>query len=279
MALSPTDLQALLNLVRTDPEARRQFQSVLEMDALLEVPGAVARVDRRLDRLAEVVTDLGAAQRRTEERVNELAEAQRRTEERLERLEAVVIDLAEAQKRTEERLERLEAAVNSLADSVEKLIEEVSGLSRWQRGEAGRREGEQYERRIQRNAVLLLNGGQGGAPEQSVVQARLSEMFQRLPSSDLLPDDESPSLADIVWWKGDTYAVVEVSVKVDTNDIVRAARRAETLRRIGVSVIPIVIGEDWANEDTQERALARSVEWKVGSSLSRGLIAYRRLAP
>lgn len=258
MALSPADLRTLLNLVRADPEARRQFQSVLEMDALLELPGAVDRVDRRLDRLAEIVTDLGAAQRRTEERVNELAEAQRRTEE---------------------RLERLEAAVSSLADSVEKLIEEVSGLSRWQRGEAGRREGEQYERRIQRNAVLLLNGGQGGAPEQSVVQARLSEMFQRLPSGDLLPDDESPSLADIVWWKGDTYAVVEVSVKVDTNDIVRAARRAETLRRIGVSVIPIVIGEDWAGDDTKERALARSVEWKVGSNLSKGLTAYRRLAP
>lgn len=271
MALSPNDLRTLLNLFRSDPEARRQFQSILEMDALLELPASVSHIDQRLDRLVEIVTDLGAAQRRTEERVNELAEAQKRTEERLN-------ELAEAQKRTEERLERLENAIHSLAESVEKLIVEVSGMSSWQRGEAGRRAGEQYEKRIQRNAVMLLNRGQGGAPEQSVVQERLSELFSRLPDGELLPDDESPSLADIVWWKGDAYAVVEVSVKVDASDVIRAARRAESLRHTGVGVIPIVIGEEWASPDTEERAQIRAVEWKVGNQLSPGLIAYRRLA-
>lgn len=243
MALSPNDLRTLLNLFRSDPEARRQFQSILEMDALLELPASVSHIDQRLDRLVEIVTDLGAAQRRTEERVNELTEA-----------------------------------VHSLAGSVEKLIDEVSGLGRWQRGEAGRREGEQYEKRILRNAVMLLNRGQGGAPEQSVVQERLSELFSRLPDGELLPDDESPSLADIVWWKGDAYAVVEVSVKVDASDVIRAARRAESLRHTGVGVIPIVIGEEWASPDTEERAQIRAVEWKVGNQLSPGLIAYRRLA-
>jgi len=278
MALSPSDLHTLINLVRSDPEARRQFQSALEMDALLELPVAVKRVDQRLDRLVEVVADLGAAQRRTEESLRDLAAAQKRTEDRLGQLEEIVGSLAEAQKRTEDRLGQLEEIVRSLAESVRELRDELSGLSRWQRGEAGRREGEQYERRIQRNAVMLLNGGQGGAPEQSIVQERMGELYSRLPSGDLLPDDESPSLADIVWWKANSYAVVEVSIKVDANDIVRAARRAETLRRSGVTTLPVVIGEEWAGPDTEERAQARGVEWKIGSSLSAGFLAYRRLA-
>ena len=55
-------------------------------------------------------------------------------------------------------------------------------------------------------------------------------------------------------------------------------RWAETLRRRGVATIPIVIGEEVAGLDTEERAQARAVEWKVGSSLSAGLLAFRPLA-
>jgi hypothetical protein len=51
--------------------------------------------------LKDIVADLGAAQKRTEQKVEELAEAQKRTEQRLDSLALKVEELAEAQKRTE----------------------------------------------------------------------------------------------------------------------------------------------------------------------------------
>lgn len=71
-------------------------------------------------------------------------------------------------------------------------------------------------------------------------------------------------------------AVVEISRQVNGHDIVRAARRAETLRRAGAHAIAVAIGEDWATLDAKDQALARQVEWKVGSDLSEGFLHFRR---
>jgi hypothetical protein len=38
------------------------------------------------------------------------------------------------------------------------------------------------------------------------------------------------------------------------------------------------MGQDWATLDTQERARALKVDWKVGEDLSPGFLAFRRLA-
>ena len=89
---------------------------------------------------------------------------------------------------------------------------------------------------------------------------------------------EDPFLADLLWWKNEQIAVVEISVQVNGDDVVRAARRAATLRRAGAPALAVVIGEDWAISDARERALARQVEWKVGSDLSEGFLAFRRLS-
>ena len=74
--------------------------------------------------------------------------------------------------------------------------------------------------------------------------------------------EEDPFLADLLWWKGEQVAVVEVSVQVDGEDVARAGRRADILRQA------------WAPE-AREQALARQVEWKVGPDLSAGLLAFR----
>jgi hypothetical protein len=44
----------------------------------------------------------------------------------------------------------------------------------------------------------------------------------------LAPEDD-PLLADLVWWKGERVAVVEVSLVVDDDDVARAHRRASTV--------------------------------------------------
>ncbi|MDZ7269253.1 MAG: hypothetical protein ONB48_17095 [candidate division KSB1 bacterium] len=80
--------------------------------------------------LKEIVRDLAAAQKRTEERLEQLTEAQRNTDRRVEQL-------AEAQQRTERRLEQLaeaqrqtEIEVRKLAVGLNETRNELGGLAR-----------------------------------------------------------------------------------------------------------------------------------------------------
>ena len=157
------------------------------------------------------------------------------------------------------------------------LAQQVQALVSWQRGEADRREGEHYERGVVRRAAVLFNGGQGGSPEQPVVQQRLTAQLGALLRQEILPAEADPFLADLVWWKGEHVAVVEVSLQVNGEDIRRAAQRAATLRQAGATALAVVIGEDWATGEAQHRAQASRVEWKVGAELSEGFLAFRRL--
>ena len=90
------------------PEAAEAIAGALE-----EFAGDLQRMVTKEDfsELKQIVADLGAAQKRTEQRVEELAEAQKRTEQRLDSLAVKVEELAEAQKRTEQRVEELAEAM------------------------------------------------------------------------------------------------------------------------------------------------------------------------
>lgn len=243
MTLSAEEIQSVIELVRRDPEIRRQLQEALEIHGLLDLPHRMEQVERTLQQLTTIVSDLASAQRRAEE-----------------------------------RLERLEVTVQKLVDTAQENTQELRKLSRWQFGEEGRRVGEQYERRIQLRAFNLLQRGSGGPPGQPHVAERLYALLQRLPSGEALEDEEDPLLADLIWWKGDQYLVVEISQRVDRTDVLRALRRAATLQRTGADVIPVVIGEEWIADDTEDLAKVRAVEWKVGDTLSPGFLAFRRLS-
>jgi hypothetical protein len=240
--------------------------------------------DARLVRLEDAVSRLAEAQVRTEAAVSRLAEAQARTEARVERLEtrmeqietrleqveAALVRLAEAQARTEEQLVRHGVQIAHLTEQVQALVS-------WQRGEAGRREGERYERDVVRRALVLFNGGQGGAPDQPEVQRRVRVLLQSLLTEDILAADADPTLADLLWWKGDRVAVVEIAVQVNGEDVRRAVQRAQTLQQGGAQALAMVIGEHWATPDTRERALTLGIDWKVSSDLSEGFLGFRRL--
>ncbi|MDR7537704.1 MAG: hypothetical protein QN183_15280 [Armatimonadota bacterium] len=94
-------------------------------EAQVRAEERLARVEERLDRVEERVGRLEAA-------VAHLAEAQARTEERLARLEDAVARLAEAQARTEERLARLEDAVARLAEAQARTDERLARLAETQ---------------------------------------------------------------------------------------------------------------------------------------------------
>ena len=263
MAFTVNDLQTFLHFLEAEPQLRTRLRGLLVIDAVQTLPD-------RFDRLTAVVEQLAQAQQRTEVRLEQLTQAQQQTEARL-------AQLAQAQQQTEVMIQELVQAQRRTEVQVQALVIGLDRLDDWQRGEAGRREGEPYERMIIRRAPVLFQGGEGGALDQPLVQQRLSELLSSLPAADLLADDEDPSLADLLWWKGDQVAVIEVSLQVDSNDIIRAARRAATLQRAGAQAMGMVIGEGWAAADTRQRADARAVQCKVGDDLSDGFMTFRRL--
>lgn len=239
------DLHDLIRLIEQHPDWRAELRRVLLGDELLQLPGLVREILQVLQRHSEILA-------RHSEAIERLAEAQRRTEQRVE-------ELAEAQKQ--------------MAQQINRLLE-------WQRGEAGRREGEHYEAQTVRRAMSVFLGGWGGSPAEPHMRARLGRWLARLyeEQEDLDPSTD-PALADIIWWKGDEVFVVEVSLKVDAEDIRRAKQRAATLRKVGIGASPAVIGEDWAAGDVQALAMQEGVEWMVGRGLSPGFLRFRRLRP
>ena len=268
--------EEFLELLRTDQTFREDVRRQLLSEDLLALPG-------KFDHLTELVGQALSLLRETVGVVRDLGEAQRQTEAGLRQQGQQIEALTQAQQRTEERIgrrdgqmDRVEAALERLSEAQQRTEEELQWLVSWQRGEAGRRDGERYEREIIRRAPALFNGGQGGVPDQPAVQRRLAEQLRSLLAQGVFESVEDPFLADLLWWKKEQTAVVEISVQVNGDDVVRAARRAATLRRAGAPALAVVVGDDWALSDARERALARQVEWKVGSDLSEGFLAFRR---
>jgi len=225
----------------------------------------------RLDRVEQSLAQLADAQARTEQELAALAAAQQRTEQRLE-------ELAAAQQRTEHELAALTAAQRELTAAIELTAVRLDELTTWQRGERVRREGEAYGRQVVRSALLLFQGGEGGTPEHDLVQRRLRSLLAVRPDGGTLPQpQENPLLADLLWWKGDELAVVEISRVVDASDVERACQRAQSLRQAGASARPMVVGQTWADRYTRGRAAALSVAWWVDDDVSEQFIDFRRL--
>ncbi|MGC8783925.1 MAG: hypothetical protein ACP5RN_06020 [Armatimonadota bacterium] len=248
-------------------QIQRQHSEMLAQhsQALAQLAEAQRRTDQRLEQLAQEVRTLAEAQRRTEERVEQLAEAQRRTEERVEHLAEEVRALTEQ--------------VRALAEAHRKTEMDIEEFMAWQRGEAGRREGEQYEQQMIRRAVAYFAGGEGGSPVEFPVRSILSRWLAPIYQRQIPEPPKDPTLSDIIWWKGDNVLVVEVSQKVNGRDVHRARQRADTLREVGVNATPVVIGQEWATDGTLQTAEQEGVEWIVAGEFSPGVVQFRRLRP
>ncbi len=182
MAMTVEELHDLIRILEEHPEWRSEVKRVLLGNELLQVPEVVRETATLLQQHTQILlqhsqalVELTEAQRRTEQRVEELAEAQRRTEQRVE-------ELAEAQRRTEQRLEELAESQNQLVTAVRRLESSVERLVDWQRGEAGGREGEQYEQQTVRRAPNLFFGGEGGSPAEPHIRSLLGNWLTPLPS-------------------------------------------------------------------------------------------------
>ena len=238
-----------------------QIEIVCErvLSNLPETLGADERFRRLVEGIASEVGDRAQGQRldRIEAALERLAEAQVRTEERVGHLETAVEALAEAQRCTEERLGRLETAVEALAEAQRRTEERVGALAEAQRrteerlnslvDTVGRLRGDVFELKY-RDRVDVYFGP----------LLRRVKFVQKRSLEDLLESQLThEELLDVLRLdllvggqprrrepRKDALLAVEVSAVIDRNDVERARRRCELLRKAGLEVIPAVAGED-----------------------------------
>ena len=235
--------------------------------AMARLAEAQGRTEVKVAELAEGQSRLADAQARTEVRMNELAQAQARTEDRMN-------ELAQAQARTEDRMNELAQAqartedrMNELADAQARTEQEVRTLA------------EAMQRLTIRTDTVL------GRTFEIEFRERLSAYLGRflrrgkVVANDTLLDAIEPRVtageaddflrADIVA-KGlvdgvEMYVVVEVSSTGDTEDIVRAEKRAGVLRKAGLAAIPLVACDAMSPESLAFAHRSGVRVWRDGS--------------
>jgi DNA repair exonuclease SbcCD ATPase subunit len=177
------------------------------------------------------------------------------------------------------QLQELTAQVRRVVEVQEQLARDIHEIKKWQSDLDGRLRGDELEKDVRRRARSIFAGGRGGHTDSPPVRRQLKRWLRTLNGDDAILESEAdPQAADLIWIKGDKVIVVEVSVKVDRNDVNRAYERANTLRRAGVDAVPVVIGEEWTSDTVKDLAQSLTVEWYVQKKLSEGFIALRRIS-
>ncbi len=267
--------EEFLRLLQTDHAFRAEVRRLVLTEELLTLPEKVEELTKAVRELIEAQREHSKILRQHSEQIAALVEAQRRTEETLRQHSEILRQHSEQIAALIEAQNRTEAQIAALVEAQRRTWEELQRLLTWQRGEAGRREGERYERQVIRRAPAIFNGGQGGSPEQPIVQQRLTQLLAPFWQEGLIAPEDDPLLADLIWCKDEQIVVVEVSLQVDRYDVERAARRAATLKRAGATAMGVVIGEEWATPEAYDEAIRRQVEWFIGSEMSDGFREFR----
>jgi hypothetical protein len=217
--------------------------------------------------------------------LQQLIESQRQHEAILQEHSRLLQQLIESQQRHEailqehaRQLRDLTAQVQRVVAVQEQMARDLHDLKEWRKGFDGLRRGAELEKEVRQRARIIFAGGRGGHPESPFVSRLLKNWLRTLNGDDpILEAAADPTAADLIWSKGGKVIVVEVSVKVDRDDVDRAFARANTLRGAGIDAVPVVIGDRWTSDKVRTRAEMRGVEWYVGKTLSEGFIALRRI--
>jgi hypothetical protein len=261
--------RTLRRLFEADPELQDTLRRLILTDALLQLPETVEPLLQLPEKIEPLL------------QLPEKIEPLLQLPERVGALEAAVSELRAVVNRIEPIVNRIEPVVNRIEPIVNRIEPAVMELQRWQQGEVARRKGDDYERSVIQRAGRIFGLGQGGSPRDDASVRQ--QILLWLDAAGLLEEDEDPASdpleADLVWWKGDRVALAEISVKVDRNDVRRAKLRAETLRRAGLTVTPVVIGSQWAHRQTPKIAQREGVESVVKGVYSQGVIDFRRYHP
>jgi hypothetical protein len=293
------DEKAILRAFQKHAEVREAVRRQILHDELLQLPELVRQLVEAQQRNAaqqqensRLIRQLIESQQRHEAILQEhsrllqqLIESQQRHEAILQEHSRLLQQLIESQQRHEailqehaRQLQELTAQVRRVVEVQEQMARDLRDLKEWRKGFDGLRRGAELEKEVRQRARIIFAGGRGGHPESPFVSRLLKNWLRTLNGDDpILEAAADPTAADLIWSKGGKVIVVEVSVKVDRDDVDRAFARANTLRGAGIDAVPVVIGDRWTSDKVRTRAEMRGVEWYVGKTLSEGFIALRRI--
>ncbi len=227
MAVVIREFHDILRALETHPEWREELRRYILSDDFLALP--------------RIVRELAEAQKRTEQRVSrleqtvqELIEAHKRAEERLARLEQTVQELIEAQKRTEFQIAELVEAQKRTQKDLQVLRRRFDGHHL---EEYCRNHPYLFYRLLRRPTVLSPN--------------EVANLVEDAVDAGTLTEDEAYFLAhaDLIvrgYHRRENtplYLAIEISVRVDTDDVERATQRSGLLVKAGYSALPVVVGE------------------------------------
>ena len=301
------DEKAILRALEKRAEVREAIRRQILHDEFLQLPELVRQLieaqqhnEAQLQEHNRLIRQLIESQQRHEAILQEhsrllqqLIESQQRHEailqehtRQLQEHSRLLQQLIEAQQRHEailqehaRQLQELTAQVRRVVEVQEQLARDIHEIKKWQSDLDGRLRGDELEKDVRRRARSIFAGGRGGHTDSPPVRRQLKRWLRTLNGDDAILESEAdPQAADLIWIKGDKVIVVEVSVKVDRNDVNRAYERANTLRRAGVDAVPVVIGEEWTSDTVKDLAQSLTVEWYVQKKLSEGFIALRRIS-
>lgn len=265
MADQSLDIDALIQALQNNPEARQRLLAALLPQEFLALPFQVAQVARtvaehneRIERLERVVQQLadtvaqlvgvvqGIVQELAElrETVNGLIRGQ-------EELRETVNGLIRGQEELRASVAELRETMEGLAKAVERLIEwQVLAEQRFQRIEdrLGQLIGWRLEEEYAKHAYAYF-----GTYLRKIRRADMEEIFEKATQKLSITEVKDLSRADLIL-KGqlrfadqrEVYLVMEVAATLDVNDVTRASRRADLLSRAGFPCIPVVGGEKMA---------------------------------
>jgi hypothetical protein len=300
------DEKAILRALEKRAEVREAIRRQILHDELLQLPELVRQLIEAQQRNAaqqqensRLIRQLIESQQRHEAILQEhtrqlqehsrllqqLIESQRQHEAILQEHSRLLQQLIESQQRHEailqehaRQLRDLTAQVQRVVAVQEQMARDLHDLKEWRKGFDGLRCGAELEKEVRQRARIIFAGGRGGHSESPFVSRLLKNWLRTLNGDDpILEAAADPTAADLIWSKGGKVIVVEVSVKVDRDDVDRAFARANTLRGAGIDAVPVVIGDRWTSDKVRTRAEMRGVEWYVGKTLSEGFIALRRI--
>jgi len=240
------DWDEFVRRLREDAAFREEVRRQVLTEDLLNLPAVVQAG------LAALAEWMERAEAQIQENSRQIATLTEQVRENSRQIAALTEALREFREAAERRFAALERDVGTLKDDVRTL-----------QGSVGRLTGRDFERRfLSRASRIFLGGGNLGAALRQAAGEALQagvisrDEWQRLDSLDLL------------WGRGGTVFVGEVSEAVRRKDVFRALRAVEILGRLGwgrgLRLLPVVVGRKvgrvpkgvgWVRWDPDEEVL------------------------